>query len=1490
MRVNILQGESGIVHAVRILCMAILLWFFPAFGIIAVAETIYDSPYVDFSPDGMAWTTNAGEKEYRWYREGTKITTGIGSSIRPLEAGEHYYKKLRSGIIPVGKWEVVYRTGTCIHNDYPKAGQDWHGVDFGRHICRGYYFSGWNAYCADCGDRISPMHFYMSAEAAATLHYLEAGMGKEYYYLCPRCGNLEMGSPIMAHSCNAISLNRYKVHYDANTIGPYGGYMEDSIHMYDNATEYEGCPVTPLKQLTGNTYTRTGYEFAGWNTMPDGSGEHFADRAKVQNLTEENYEPGGQKGIVTLYAIWRPSACTLQIDPNGGAYRGCSERTVLTGEYLETCLVGDGSEGTVTPPAGYTVSFDTGGGNLQAPVTGTTHFAGWLEEQPFAGRFREGVYYFTAPDGNTDTLRASYEADPVVLPLPTKGGSSFGGWYHDREFQKLAGYAGEEVVPGEDMVLYARWVELKLSAENNDTANAGKGAVDLSWSQPDHKDKVYLLYQSRDGENWYRIYSALELGEEKQIEVTGTYTGDERKWKAPYTGLYRIVAKGAAGGSLTAHKGGAGGRMTVTAWLTKGEEVTCYVGGSGISGTFGGGTGSLFANGGGRTMIVTDQKGILAVAGGGGGASSLEDGGAGGALSGLRSDGKGEGGSGQAGGGAGAIGGVAGEVVIHHHDAGCYREIERNLFTEDGVFWNFYREEYGEEDNLRSVIQCGSVEKLIPVEEGMTLELEVIQSLHYGSGFHGNYMEDSYVAVYDQCGRVLFWGDAACEKYESRWDLHYERDEEDDIYLEEEHWIWGSRNSPEYWIRYDDSKNILEHSGNYSLIPPLEDPVKTAEMFGATTYFTVGSSWYGTRGRVLLETVKIPQGTTGIYIESLLAANDEVEHGILRAKLSGERKLVCGYTEGQILSSRQAYGGSSYANEEYCDYRLGEAGVNEEQGSFGISSEFIGFLEENRLDGVEAGDHAPPEGIEETSCRRKILGEQCVQVTWQEPKDRGTEYFHKVESYQTGTFPWGQQKEYPQSAQDCLCSSNVTRNVLTVGIDGYYYLLDGEEGTEVTLQNGTFLRERELTLHWEEDLVWLHLAAVDKAGNLSRTLHLNIDPAVWGGRQKIFTEKMDVEECENVWYDRGIFYVRSDGATPFSLEYAAGMEGVACQEYRIAEAVFENGVEGRETASLLLALEEPEGFEAGEGFSFRAEGDSLLAFYPFTEIKEKEEGRRLKITQQFLLEEAAHGQLVRITPRAGAVRNNVTADTKTSLIEYSDAQADLENGILIMGDGEAPVIRGMEKLEGLEIIDRDQGDILLEITAEDSLSGVAELSVEICNQDNALRRVIKWNGEDSIRVELTQEDPVFSGDFTVSVYAVDHVGNARRLSASTMGFALEAEIFRILEPHDPVFQCGESGVLKISLWGYVDRLEVAFPAEIFQGQEVPDTVFDYTDRPCYFREEELEFMVPLYAPQGESFPVTVRAYKGERRLEEHPALAVLSVGGSVLYDIRSRLR
>ena len=84
------------------------------------------------------------------------------------------------------------------------------------------------------------------------------------------------------------TANTYTVKFDANVSdNSVTNTMDDQTFTYDIA-----------KELTANTFTRTGYTFAGWNTQPDGKGTSYADKASVLNLTAT------ANGEVTLYAQW----------------------------------------------------------------------------------------------------------------------------------------------------------------------------------------------------------------------------------------------------------------------------------------------------------------------------------------------------------------------------------------------------------------------------------------------------------------------------------------------------------------------------------------------------------------------------------------------------------------------------------------------------------------------------------------------------------------------------------------------------------------------------------------------------------------------------------------------------------------------------------------------------------------------------------------------------------------------------------------------------------------------------------------------------------------------------------------------------------------------------------------------------------------------------------------------------------------------------------
>lgn len=1315
-----------------------LMLMFPGQAEAADKKTIYNSPYVSFSPDGKAFTTCAGDQNYTWYDNGTTVYTGIKSSLRSLRTGEHYYKVARWGEVPVGSWKVVHRPGQCIHDAYT-SDENWHGIQFGTQKCIKNYYSGWKAFCADCGEPLEDANIYMSREAASSIQYLDLGSEKNpvfYYYLCPFCRNLEQGVRLSAHWCKEISWNQYRVIYKPNTgADDYSGYMDTSYHMYNNATTYEGETVTPVTHLTANGYTRIGYVFTGWNTKPDGSGTTYADKEEIYNLSSADWNNKNEStwtetdnGTITLYAQWRKSESTLVIDANGGKYGGLDKQSI-TQLYLKNYVL---QADFIQAPEGYQVSFETNGGSTVETILGTKHFVEWMREQPFKGWLDDNKYIFTAPDGNVDTVKAAYQSDPITLPFTTKDGWSFGGWYYDSDFSLPAGGAGDQIIPSKDMTLYAQWVDLRLQSVDNYDANDGKGAVDLSWSQSDQNNKTYLVYQKREDGAWLRVNSANDISSTTIINQAYNFEGQSKQYTVPYTGLYTIDALGAQGKSYGSYTGGYGGSVTGTFWLRKGEVLTYVVGGQ--DGYNGGGNASSFGNGGGMTSVVSNQKGTLMIAGGGGGAFSHGNGNAGGSAASVINGNNGQ--SGMAGGGGGYQGGTAGERIDHYHVASC----------------NVYHTHVGSSDR-------------------------------YG-GCYTKYVENK---------RVVTWTDNLC------------------------------------------CSNCQE--GPNAHFPG--NPYGACGNFNPNWEKEIDDSYY------------------------------DLTCGKTTSTIVGYR---CGMYNGQILSSKPAYGGSNYVNSAYAMMYETYSGVRSGSGAAELHSKAIGYQESLDLAGVTATDFAAPDKISDQVTKEPLDG-KSIRVTWQVPSDNGTDYYHKVESYLTGS-------------TSMLCESNVTKNTLVSGVMGYYYLVD-QNGDTVVTGNANYVQDPHVNVVTAEYNQYLHIAAVDVAGNISETTHILIDAkdVLW----KLYTKQLSIDEsADNVYpaADKS-WYVRADGTTPFTLKNEAYMDGTASRGYQLNETIYETVSDDSSVARNIIRTASTEIADTSirtdaNGLSYSTDGTTALQQYSYSYTVRSNKNRDLMGVQKFTISRDLSGQTIQVIPVA-------EADKESDKV-YSVHELDEKNKITLIADGEAPVIRGLEIMEDRDLIDRRDGSITVTVTADDDLSGVKDFYVVIKNTDNAITKTYLPDVDGSIRITITEDEPIFSGDFTVLGYAVDNVGNENNLSYGTTEFALASSVERILSPHDPIFKCGESGIITFTTWGYADRVEVIFPESMTALDPTLNKVYDYTDCPGYMITEHLQFMVPLYTPENQNLEITVRAYKGDKKLEDHPTISVIGVSGTVLDEFRTRLR
>ena len=129
----------------------------------------------------------------------------------------------------------------------------------------GYTFDGWFRY-PDGDEKVDLDHIYYSDETI--------------YAHWTRIPDPPPAPP-------APPSTKYTITYNAG--GGTGTMANDSVSKGANYTIKE------------NAFTRVGFAFVGWNTKADGTGTLYADKASIDNVTQD----------ITLYAIWR---LTLESD------------------------------------------------------------------------------------------------------------------------------------------------------------------------------------------------------------------------------------------------------------------------------------------------------------------------------------------------------------------------------------------------------------------------------------------------------------------------------------------------------------------------------------------------------------------------------------------------------------------------------------------------------------------------------------------------------------------------------------------------------------------------------------------------------------------------------------------------------------------------------------------------------------------------------------------------------------------------------------------------------------------------------------------------------------------------------------------------------------------------------------------------------------------------------------------------------------------------
>lgn len=1380
------------------------------------------------STSKMPYQTLVAEKGWEaegvpnfWYPYGTTHYTGITSTLRELAVGEHYYDFTRFDDVPIGYWKVSHPFGGCIHiNETHYGGRDWTPG-----ICYKAYPSGWIAYCADCGEMVSGALVYAIQPVIETIDVFNCDA--MYVYECPHCKGLENQGNKEGHKCKRISWNRYKVVYQPNAVG-YTGHMYDSYHMYNNETTYEGSAVAAINHLSPINYQREGYTFVGWNTKPDGTGTFYEDRAEIFNLSIYDYKAdetreGTDKGVVTLYAQWKETNSTLRIDPNGGSYLGKTGITEVRKGY-RTSYTLKTTAPDLTPPAGVLVHFDpqNGGRGSVPDKLSDMVFSTWQESVPFNGKLKNNKYTFYGEDGTVDTVKAIYDYGAIVLPpaptppsvAPGEDTPAFGGWSRDKEGSQPVGGPGDLFTPTSECTLYAQWSTLVLDSVENYVANEQKGACDLTWNQPDTTEKSYKIFRSENGRDFSQMYAADidydRMSVNKEYTTKGTVT-----YKVPYDGIYKIEAWGAQGenykkNGTVVHTGGLGGYVSGTFYLTAGDVLTITTGGQ--DGSNGGGTGSPFGSGGGKTSVKSKALSTLLIAGGGGGATELTDGGGGGLATGVRS-GNGQGENGAAGGGGGYQGGLAGTYETHTHTDSCTK-------------YHVHTAECGTQIQYhKHTAACGISTRSYCDAEAW-----------HGAYAWANYPYQKYYGFYHPTARVWFWGSGGnCDG--------------------NNHTSCSSRDVCSYCAA------ARAASG---------DPKRQCHQY------TV----YGC-------------GKTESYVEGTTYACSKTE-------LVDIDEYTCGMEEGDVVLStvKGAYGGSSYINTGVkCTNSSSAPSVRTGDGMVKITSAELGFTTELSLDGAESPDLEAPDKIKQSSVVKKAVSSSEIKLTFDRPEDNGTDYWWQVKSYRNGT-------------NTHLLDSNITKNTLTTGVKGYYYLYDYTEtygadylsnlikggGSASYRSKGSDPTKDSVSVTTMPSTTYLHIAAVDVAGNVGKTIDIKIDPGAQA--YPIVTDQVQISSTIN-GRDQGTvyqspldgkIYVRADGAGAFKLSFNSFMDGAARTDYQINRQTFAIALDVPGTDSRFVShLPYSNPIKAGEdvvdprNVARYMYGTSIFRDIQNFSAARYNDARKNHFEQCFAVYPSYDGKVLVVTPVAGASVGDDEDDTVTS--EWSD---DILHSLTLYPDGKPPVVTGLEALETMTTIDRNMGMPVFTVTAADALSGVKKLQIEVVNQNNGVSKTFYPDASGKIRMDFNDPDyELYDGDLAVTVVAVDNVGNRYERTYGTQVFTLNTKLCNVSDPTTNQVKRGGIAKLSIVTRGFADRVVVTLPAELQPGNEGLQLEFNYPSHVNFFESEMVLIRVPRDCPL-DTYAVNVKAYKNGQLLEDNPELVVID--GYAFDDVRVRIR
>lgn len=355
-----------------------------------------------------------------WYSGDTRLTDGFGKGISAWQS--------QSGSILTAKWSANINTlnfnangGEGTMSAQEIVTDETASISGNTFTRKGYTFVGW----------------------------AESANGGVVY---KDCAEYTMGAESSYELFAVWVANRNEVVFDGN--GATGGSMESQFISTDSSAS-----------LTENTFTKTGYTFAGWATSAGGE-VVYADGANYAMGTAAQY---------TLYAVWEATEYSIRYYTNGGIAAG--NPSVYTIEDDDIVL-------NIPARAGYRFAGWTGTG-LSEPTLTVIIEMGSTGNREYTANWEANAnnIVFNANGGKGEMTAQSINTDETAPLFPNsfaRDGYRFAGWATSAdgevEYSDGANYTmGAE----SEYTLYAVWEVVSYSISYQLNGGVAEGNPDF---------------------------------------------------------------------------------------------------------------------------------------------------------------------------------------------------------------------------------------------------------------------------------------------------------------------------------------------------------------------------------------------------------------------------------------------------------------------------------------------------------------------------------------------------------------------------------------------------------------------------------------------------------------------------------------------------------------------------------------------------------------------------------------------------------------------------------------------------------------------------------------------------------------------------------------------------------------------------------------------------------------------------------------------------